>query len=194
MKYTGTYILCIAATAIIMFFAMRNCEGDHLYHNEGNSITVDTVYRIDTLVSERISYIPKYSVIRDTINIINRIIDTVEVVERFFEKRVYQDTLQDSLFKVVVIDTIFKNEIVSRSWKGQILSKTQTITKIVHPNPTYISAGAVLTIGQTPGISAMLYFTKNKHTAGVGYDVLNKGLTVSYNYKFKEYHGKKNRY
>ena len=192
MKVKIINIVFALIAAIVLVVIFKDCTGPG-NDTEAQDVNIyDTVYKVDTVRIESISYVPKYRTVYRTTNTTERVIDTVEVVKEFFEKRVYNDTLRDSLFTVYLVDTIFENKIISRSYSGQILSKTETITKTVYPNPTYISAGAILTSGEKPGISPMLYFTKNKHTVGLGYDVLNKGFTVSYQYKLKVFkNGKK---
>lgn len=191
MKYLNTFIFIGLVAIGIIALINRGC-------NANNEQKTDTIYeyrfQIDTVVLKETSYVPKYSVVRDTVIIENRQIDTVEVVKEFFLMKVYLDTLSDSTFQLVLVDTITENSIKSRSYTAKVYQKTETITKTVPSYPSYISAGAFLTTGETPGISPILLYTKNKHTVGVGYDLLNKGISVNYSYKLKILNnGKKNR-
>lgn len=192
MKYLNTFIFIGFVAIGIIALMNRSCAPN----NEQNTDTIyEYRFQIDTILKHEVSYVPKYSVVRDTVIIENRQIDTVEVVKEFFLTKVYVDTLSDSTFQIVLIDTIAENSIKSRSYTAKVYEKTETITKTVPSYPSYISVGAFLTTGETPGISPVVLFTKNKHTVGVGYDVLNKVFSVHYNYKLKILNnGKKNSY
>jgi len=83
----------------------------------------------------------------DNINVIVEVptfipadIDTTALLQDYYSKRIYLDTLNiDSLGYIAVTDTISENKIFGRKFEANLKEKiiTTTITNTIYPSPSY---------------------------------------------------------
>lgn len=116
------------------------------------------------------------------------IVDTMEILKKYFTRYSYTDTLQDSSVIIVAAFNVEKNKVDSfkLNYKLQQPSKEITIT-----NKVEAPAKAFFLIGATAGLNRnllasfgpeALYITRRKRAYGLGYDILNKSINVSVYY------------
>jgi hypothetical protein len=177
-------ILLVVLVLIIVL--MRSCEG-------GDSKPVTTVkidgkkyevvkHDIDTFIQkkETVVYKKGTDIYHDTTIYVPTPIsfDTVQVVNDYYAKRVYTDTLKlaDSLGYIVVNDTISQNSLLGRLWNAQVNKTTIKETLIVKElpkNQVYIGLVGCFdkaTVVNFAGPSIMLKTKTDKvYSIGVGY-------------------------
>jgi hypothetical protein len=161
---------------------MRNCSG-----GGGNSGTVgsstitDTIISYDTIITEKISYIPrwktKYITKTDTIP---ANIDTVAILKDYYAKYFYVDTIYiDTLGYAVINDTISRNSIISRGIKSNFLIPNKTVTNTFYINQREFYLGLGLS-GKTDQINYLggeLLFKSKKH------QVYGFGIGINQNFQ-----------
>ena len=119
-------------------------------------------------------------------------IDTMEVLEDYYAKRVYSDTLKvDSLGYVAIIDTISQNKIIGRWYDAHINERTIKETITVKDLPkTQIWAG----LGSSTNLSVsgnLSVITKRQRNIGVDVglylddDKLNPYVGVRYLWRIR---------
>ena len=129
----------------------------------------------DTVKVENIVYQPKWKTKIeyrwDTIKSLISI-DTVLVINDYFTKYTYTDTINfDSLGYVMVIDTITQNKIKGRNVQSNIRIPTKIITNDVYLNKRELFFG--VSVGSTPtqvqGINGeLLFINKKRQGYGIG--------------------------
>jgi hypothetical protein len=162
-------IILLAAIVYILFLQMCNrpapCPGQQV-----KSITVDTGYIIDQYKSTwqkpkpveviRQGKALKPEVIyRDTGKVVVLPVDTAAIMQDYFAKVFYRDTLKTQYGTITLEDTISQNRIQARRWATNftIPTITKTVTKTVaQRNQLY--AGFSGLFGQT-AIGAEINFT-----------------------------------
>jgi hypothetical protein len=177
-------ILLIVLVLIIVL--MRSCEGGD--SKPGTTVKIDgkkyevVKHDIDTFIEKKETVIYKKGtdIYHDTTIYVPTPIsfDTVQVVNDYYAKRVYIDTLKlaDSLGYIVVNDTISQNSLLGRLWNAQVNKTTIKETLIVKELPkNQVYIGLVggfdkATVVNFAGPSIMLKTKTDKvYSIGVGY-------------------------
>ncbi len=178
MKKIVNWIVIIILLVGINIVAMK------LFPPKGNTVVktetvtkVDTVYTVDTVVS--VEYKPKY-ITKVVTDWKYHEIDTAAILQEYFNKNYYQDTLvNDSSLFVEVRDTVSQNQIISRDFSiirtYPTIYETTTTTNTVEKNELFVGGY----IGQDYGLQLQYNFKKHMIGAGGG----KGGLFVSYSYR-----------
>jgi hypothetical protein len=149
-------------------------------------IKIDTFYK-DTTIEKwyKGDSIP-YKVI-DTFRPENQKIDTNEILKKYFELKVYSDTIRiDTNNYVYLLDTISKNSIIGRSFIGHFTEKTIDKTTYIErqtKNALYVGFLTDFRADRTLdgiGIGAM-FRVKNKALIGLN---IKSGQSVKYGIGF----------
>ena len=150
-------------------------------------IKTEVVTKWDTVEVAKTEYVPKIieKVVVD-IDTFTAPIDTVSVLEDYYAKYFYTDTIQiDTLGSVVINDTITRNLISFRDVQSNIFIPTTTITNTVYPNRREFYGGISLT-GQPTQLDfingELLYKGKERNAYGVGVGINNELVPI---YTFK---------
>lgn len=150
-------------------------------------IKTEVVTKWDTVEVAKTEYVPKIieKVVVD-IDTFTAPIDTVSVLEDYYAKYFYTDTIQiDTLGSVVINDTITRNLISFRDVQSNIFIPTTTITNTVYLNRREFYGGISLT-GQPTQLDfingELLYKGKERNAYGVGVGINNELVPI---YTFK---------
>ena len=150
-------------------------------------IKTEVVTKLDTVEVAKTEYVPKIieKVVVD-IDTFTAPIDTVSVLEDYYAKYFYTDTIQiDTLGSVVINDTITRNLISFRDVQSNIFIPTTTITNTVYLNRREFYGGISLT-GQPTQLDfingELLYKGKERNAYGVGVGINNELVPI---YTFK---------
>lgn len=177
-------ILLIVLVLIIVL--MRSCEGGD--SKPGNTVKIDgkkyevLKHDIDTFIErkETVVYKKGKDIYHDTTIYVPTPMsfDTLQVVNDYYAKRVYIDTLKlaDSLGYIVVNDTVSQNSLLGRLWNSQVNKTTVKETLIVKELPkNQVYIGLVggfdrANVVNYAGPSLMLKTKTDKvYSVGVGY-------------------------
>lgn len=199
-------IIIIVLLFLIGGVVMNMCSGG------GGTVIkteVDTVYVHKTKLVEK--YVPKvekeYVYKTDTLYIKDSTIvgrpftpeDTLAIVDEYFKKRIYNDTLVTEYGDVIVEDTLWQNRIHARSWRYDFRIPEVTIKKTVEfkPKPFQLYAGTSVRIGfdewsqgviYEPLLDPQLYLGAqyrlgNAHYLKAEVDGLRRDVVMGYAYK-----------
>ena len=142
-------------------------------------IKTEVVTKWDTVEVEKTEYVPKI-IEKVVVNIdtFTAPIDTVSVLEDYYAKYFYTDTIQiDTLGSVVINDTITRNLISFRDVQSNIFIPTTTITNTVYLNRREFYGGISLT-GQPTQLDfingELLYRGKKRNAYGIGAGINNQ--------------------
>ena len=132
---------------------------------------IDTIY----LTKDSIIYRPgkkiPYQVLVEKPIYIPAKIDTNAVINAYFARVVYKDTLKiDSIGYISVTDTLYKNKILGRSWAYQIQQKTikdYMIVKETPRNQIYIGGSILAGINGVLAGPQVLWKTKTDNIYGM---------------------------
>ena len=135
-----------------------------------SEVTDTTYIEVEKLVENYIPVVEKeYIHITDTLYINDTTIiregipfttaDTLAIVNEFFKKKQYVDSLETDYGYVIVEDTIWQNRIYSRNWKYNFSIPEITTTKTVmfEDNPFKLYVGADTRIGFSETNGGILY-------------------------------------
>ena len=150
-------------------------------------VKTEVVTKWDTVEVAKTEYVPKIieKVVVD-IDTFTAPIDTVSVLEDYYAKYFYTDTIQiDTLGSVVINDTITRNLISFRDVQSNIFIPTTTITNTVYLNRREFYGGISLT-GQPTQLDfingELLYKGKKRNAYGIGVGI-NQELVPIYTFK-----------
>ena len=142
-------------------------------------VKTEVVTKWDTVEVAKAEYVPKIieKVVVD-IDTFTAPIDTVSVLEDYYAKYFYTDTIQiDTLGSVVINDTITRNLISFRDVQSNIFIPTTTITNTVYLNRREFYGGISLT-GQPTQLDfingELLYRGKKRNAYGIGAGINNQ--------------------
>ena len=174
-NYFGDIKTLLIVVLGVIIFLTRSCQG-------GSDITepqviTEVVTHWDTVKVENTKYVPKV-IERIVVNIdtFATPIDTLSVLQDYYAKYFYTDTIKiDTLGYVTINDTITRNLISFRDVQSEILIPTTTITNTVYINKRELYWGTTLNGDRTQlnNLSGnFLYKTKkrNVYNIGVGVD------------------------
>ena len=179
-KYFGDIKTLLIVVLGVIIFLTRSCQG-------GSDITepqviTEVVTQWDTVKVENTKYIPKV-IERIVVNIdtFATPIDTLSVLQDYYAKYFYTDTIKiDTIGYVTINDTITRNLISFRDVQSNIFIPTTTITNTVYLNRREffggISVGGMLNPVQNESpinyISGeLLYINKKRNVYGFGLGV-----------------------
>lgn len=137
-------------------------------------VASDTTYLPGDTVLKEIEVDRPYPVWRE--RVIPGRIDTIKIIEEFFTKKFFSDTIrEDSNFIAVINDTVYGNDIISRKFFHQNLRQTAVIinNQLLNPNRLKVYLGGFIS-GPTFGAGGSLHL------------VTKKDLMFSYGYKFTD--------
>jgi hypothetical protein len=150
-------------------------------------IKTEVVTKWDTVEVAKTEYVPKI-IEKVVVNIdtFTAPIDTISVLEDYYAKYFYTDTIQiDTLGSVVINDTITRNLISFRDVQSNIFIPTTTITNTVYLNRREFYGGISLT-GQPTQLDfingELLYRGKKRNAYGIGVGI-NQELVPIYTFK-----------
>ncbi len=187
-KYPKNAIIIIL---IIIIVLMRACS-PKVKPIETHS--VDTVLhikvRVDTITLVDTCYIPKisYRVKIDTI------IDTVFILQEYFTKNYYTDTiLNSSKGFISIADIVYQNKIISRTptikLYPETIIQTKTVSVITPARvKVFVGFGINAQAGFNPGLSGnFALLTKKDHLYSIYFDPINKqvGMNIYFKLKFR---------
>lgn len=155
---------------LVLLYLQRSCSS--IPPSEPEVITKIEV-QYDTVETVTTSYVPKYITrVETVIDTITTPIDTLEILQNYYAKFFYSDTLQvDTLGYAVINDTITQNMILARDIRTNLLIPTTTITKEIYLNNREFYWGIGLQ-GKSSQLNylggELLYRTKTQQVYGVG--------------------------
>lgn len=179
----------IIVVLVIIIILQRACSpsAETINTHSTDTVThivrrVDTVQLIDTCYIPKISYRVK----------IDTIIDTVFILQEYFTKNYYTDTILNSSKGFVSIDDIvYQNKIISRTptikLYPETIIETRTVSVITPPRvKVFVGFGINATAGFNPGLNAnFALLTKKDHLYSIGFDVINKRVDLGIYWKLK---------
>lgn len=170
MKYLLSFIIGV----LICFIVLKQFEPEPEVIIDSR---IDTIWNHDTIIKK--SYYPKYITVENTDTI--KIIDTVKVIEQYYAKFAFLDTLinNDTLF-IALNDTVSENRI-KRAYTMDLNIPTiyEKETIKLYPNSFYIGA---FVLDKKVGLSAGYSFKKNMITIGIDQ---NTNLMIGYSYRIR---------
>lgn len=142
-KFDIKFILILILLAILFFNKCGNDEKYDIVTHDGTKYQL-LKHTIDTVEVFKTSYGQKkgddifhevYEI--DTTVLIQKVIDTEEVIKDYFRTRVYKDTLKlkDSIGFVFIIDTIHENKLLNRYWIAEVKERTINDNKVLKDIP-----------------------------------------------------------
>ena len=150
-------------------------------------VKTEVVTKWDTVEVAKTEYVPKI-IEKVVVNIdtFTTPIDTVSVLEDYYAKYFYTDTIQiDTLGSVVINDTITRNLISFRDVQSNIFIPTTTITNTVYLNRREFYGGISVT-GRPTQLDfingELLYKGKKRNAYGIGVG-LNPQFEPIYTFK-----------
>lgn len=156
---------------------------------------IDTVYLTkDSIIYKPGKKIP-YQVLVEKLVYIPAKIDTNAVINAYFSKVVYKDTLKiDSVGYISVTDTLYKNKILGRSWAYKIQQKTikdYMIVKEAPRNQFYIGGSILAGNDRILAGPQVLWKTKADNIYGMNayvdpYGNQYYGLSLNWKIKLKK--------
>ena len=159
-----------------------------------------TEVQIDTVFTQITDTIPKYiPKIEEKIKYIpDTIVDTVFVIEEFYTKNVYLDTIKNDYGHIIVLDTIYKNSIYSRSIQSNFLFPEvhkSTIITVVEKQRRfggYVIAGGNFTDGLITlpvlGVGLQYKIVPNMYLGGE-YNLLENDFRINLDYDNRKISG-----
>ena len=162
---------------VIIILLMRSCSGNKTIPEP--KIITETVIEWDTVVVEKIQYVPKWrtkvTTIHDTVLVD---VDTAFILNDYYSTYAYTDTLDlDSLGNIVINDTISKNSILFRDVQPNIFIPTITVTNTSYIYQREFFGG--ISVGSTPTAiqninGELLFVDKKRHAYGFGIGLNNE--------------------
>ena len=150
-------VLVFAVLVLSCVGIMHLCSCPDKGYTVGTEETIDTVYvnTSDTITKYVPKYIKEYISYNDTIYVDNEITiikpslftrqDTLNLIDSYFSKRIYVDSLETEYGYVIVEDELWKNSIYSRKYCYDFsvpqINKTVTKTIIEKPKRFNLFAG-----------------------------------------------------
>lgn len=170
-------IIAVIVFGVACFGVGFFVKSEKVITNSETIIERDTVFSTDTLPID--IYVPIHTTIIDTFWK-PQIIDTAAILQAYFNKNAYSDTLvNDSALLIVINDTISQNKIQSRLPFITRRYPTITQTNTIYATKDEWFVGGYL--GQSYG--AEITFRRNKNLFSVGGG--NNGVYLKYSRKIK---------
>ena len=114
-------------------------------------------------------------------------VDTAEILERFFTRYLYRDTIRDTSFIAILQEIITQNKIVNRTlWVQNTRPQAITyITTNIAPAACKWFIGPSISYNGKLGLGVGGIWCNGAHAFGVNYDVTNRISSLSYYYALK---------
>lgn len=188
IKYLFGLILGVA-----LFFALG-----YFYHARTGQQTNVITYKSDSLVfidstnhnatHNHFHITNVYQVgIKDSSNHIKSydfIIDTAEIIRKYFTVRFVTDTIRNDTLLFVINDTLFNNKITSRKTQYRLLqpyktiiTNTISIPSTVSQNGFYLGTFLGFHSSQVQSVGVEANYVTHKLNYGLGYDFKNNAVT-----------------
>jgi len=169
------YILVILALVYGLFLTSNNKDIEYI------QIPGDTVFNEIYRDSLKVDSVYEYNTdslwLHDTVF---SVVDTNKIVEEFLKMNVYNDTMQDDSSMTIISNlSITQNRI----YKYNLYTKNNRKSVIIRPNNN-MNFGIGGIVGYKIFAPTISYQFKHNQI-GLGYDLYNKGVVLSYQYKFK---------
>jgi hypothetical protein len=177
---------------LIVILLMRTCS----HTDKTGTIKIDgkkydvVKHDIDTqyIQHDTIIYKKGKTIIKDTTIFVEipRVVDTNKILEDFYAKNVYKDTitLNDSLGTIALIDTISENKIKDRKYSLKIKEKiVKELIVVKEPSKGQLYIGGLINVDRINLVNyvgpSFLYKTKkdNIYSFGIGYSI-NKSVSI----------------
>ena len=170
---TSTYITKIDTQLIISQYKGSTTPKRDTIYQPG-----DTIWRPGKVIPGK----PPQPIFVEIVKEIPAKVDTQAIIEAYYSKVTYKDSLSIPNHKIYVNDTLYKNQIIGRGWN--ITSTSQTITKTTTRRPwsiygeigpyqskTQFIAGGEITLGYLnrtgQGIEFSMLRTKGEWLKGI---------------------------
>jgi len=156
---------------------MRSCQGGSDVIEP--QVITKVVTRWDTVKIQNTTYVPKIveRVVVD-IDTFTTPIDTISVLEDYYAKYFYSDTIKlDTLGNIVINDTITRNLISFRDIDPNIVIPTTTITNTLYLYKREFFGGISVSTkpNEIQNINGeLLYITKKRNAYGIGVGIDNQ--------------------
>ena len=167
----------LLGVAVIIIILQRACSGCAECDAETiTETTIDTVWT-DTIEREIEVDVPDY-VYHDTGTTRWRdmLIDTMAILQDYFSRYYYVDTIGDSTFTAVIMDTVTQNRISSRRFIYKNLSPSTIVTNTTTLKPKRKLFVGGMVGGNATQLSAgggLMYQTRKDHAYSYMYDAVN---------------------
>lgn len=174
MKRTITFDLLSALIGAVIGFLL--CQSQCSGGDCPELVASDTTYIKGDTVLKEIEVDRPYPVWRE--RVIPGRIDTIKIIEEFFTKYFYSDTIsEDSNFIAVINDTLFGNQIISRQFFHQNLRQTAVIinNELLNPPRLKLFVGGFASGSMAAGLGAggsLHLLTKKDLLFNYGFDAL----------------------
>ena len=160
----------VIVALVVLLFLQRSCSPSSTLTEK---VKVDTLIQFDTIEIIKNNYVPQWKEkIVTQIDTIRDTIDTATVIQDYYSKYYYSDTVKvDTIGNLVINDTICQNTIFKRNINTNIVIPTLHVTKIVYVNKTefYWGLGLGGNAGQINYIGAdFVLKLKNDQAYGFG--------------------------
>ena len=160
----------VIVALVVLLFLQRSCSPSSTLTEK---VKVDTLIQFDTIEIIKNNYVPQWKEkIVTQIDTIRDTIDTAIIIQDYYSKYYYSDTVKvDTIGNLVINDTICQNTIFKRNINTNIVIPTLHVTKIVYVNKTefYWGLGLGGNAGQINYIGAdFVLKLKNDQAYGFG--------------------------
>ena len=176
------YIITILITVIVCLVAYKAIS----FKPITKPTVTTTIIPGDSAPKKIIVKIPvPYDSIITVTDTFYRSVDTAEILRRYFTQYIYDDTIRDTSFVAIIKEIVTQNKIIDRKFYLQNLREKQIInyTTIIDDKKWFITANTEL--GKQTGIALGTLYENGKYAYGLGYDLINNKLQVSFNYRIK---------
>lgn len=125
----------VIVALVVLLFLQRSCSSSS---TPTEKVKVDTLIQFDTIEIIKNNYVPQWKEkIVTQIDTIRDTIDTATVIQDYYSKYFYSDTVKvDTIGNLVINDTICQNTIFKRNINTNIVIPTLHVTKTVYVNKT----------------------------------------------------------
>lgn len=111
------------------------------------------------------------------------IVDTFAILNDYYTIRSYSDTIADTVIQAIIGEEVFQNAITAREFKYRLLRREQAVvTNTIVKESQGIYAGLIAGGNKNyfTFIPSVSYQTKKNQMYGIGYDLMNKGIYLSW--------------
>ena len=161
----------VIVALVVLLFLQRSCSSSP---TPTEKVKVDTLIQFDTIEIIKNNYVPQWKEkIVTQIDTIRDTIDTATVIQDYYSKYFYSDTVKvDTIGNLVINDTICQNTIFKRNINTNIVIPTLHVTKTVYVNKTefYWGLGLGGNAGQINYIGVD-FVLKSKNDQAYGFGV-----------------------
>ena len=190
--YKNILLLILAISLVFLTSKIINRSGSGNTYND-TIVHSDTIVYVDTIEYRVDTVIPIYKVITDSIKIYNIIdslhIDTSFIIDNYFCRNYYNDTLRDdSLLTIILKENTYMNLIEDRSLF--IVRRNPVITNIIKLNERfkwkwYIGGFISGTDNYLDAGPSMQVIPNKRWIVGGSYGIRHKSIGINLGYRIK---------